>query len=149
MDAELNWLNGYIDRWIQEWCNAQGDPRLKWHLLHDALGYQLLLSARIVGKSAKSDSTSIHQRMLFDVASRMFTEALRTPQNTHMTHRASVFPFAAAIMLRFCDRRDLVLRLALRMAGDHYGPHVPTFVRDAGNQMLAMLWFVFTSADSA
>lgn len=59
-----------------------------------------------------------------------------------MTHRASLFPFAAAIILKLGNQRDLILRVALRMAGTPGKPFVPTFVRDGGNQLLSMLWSV-------
>lgn len=59
-----------------------------------------------------------------------------------MTHRAGIFPFAASILLRLGGQRDLVLRTALHMSGEPGKPHVPTFVRQSGTQMLVMLWFV-------
>lgn len=82
-----------------------------------------------------------HRRLL-QLSIRVFKEALDAPPTAHMTHRASIFPFAAAIILRFSERRDLVLLLALRMSGEPGKAYVPTFIRSAGNQMLAMLWSV-------
>jgi hypothetical protein len=82
------------------------------------------------------------QRRLLHLSISIFKAALEAPQTVHMTHRASIFPFVAAIVLKLSDRRDLILRLALRMAGEPGKPYVPTFIRDSGNQMLAMLWSV-------
>lgn len=82
------------------------------------------------------------QRRLLQLSTRLFKVALEVPQTVHMTHRASIFTFVAAIILKLSDRRDLVLRLALRMAGEPGKKYVPTFIRDSGNQMLAMLWSV-------
>ena len=57
-----------------------------------------------------------------------------------MTLRGSTFAFAAAIVLKLSDRRDLVLRVALRKADDPTKPNIPTYFREAAGQMLAMLW---------
>ena len=141
-DSELNWIYDYIERWIRDWCPEDLDRRRRWHLIHDALGTQILLYARLARKRPKSADSTRHQSALLQAATRMFTEALDTPDAPHMTHRASIFPFVAAIVLKLSNRVELVLRLAVRMAGEPGQPYVPTFVRDAGCQMLSMLWWV-------
>ena len=140
LQAELIWIKTHLDQWILDWCPPDGDPRKNWHLLHDCLACQLLLTARIARKRSSAPDLAMYQRELLRVSIRMFTEALKMPGLTHMTHRASVMAFAAAIILKLSDRRDLVLRLALRLAGDPTRPAVPTWVGVTGKQMLSMLW---------
>ena len=95
---------------------------------------------KCASRNGRTVEGSNHRQETLDLAERIFTSALSTPTTLHMTHRASVLPVIAGIILRLGDRKDLVLRLALRMAGDPDRPSVPAFTRDAGNQMLAMLW---------
>lgn len=86
-----------------------------------------------------SNQRKEQQRLLCDLSIRLFQEALaQVPATVRMTHRASIFPFAAHIVLKLSDKRDLVLRLGLRMAGEPGRPFVPSFVREAGIQMLLM-----------
>ncbi|KAL2785312.1 hypothetical protein BJX66DRAFT_343207 [Aspergillus keveii] len=121
LQADLSWVAHYISQWIVAWCSTTSYPPARWHLLHDALSVQLL-STRIIERLPQTQtSRSDHQRYLLIIAIRIFEAALDNERGTHMTHRASIFPFAGALILRFSDRRDLVLRLALRMAGDPGG----------------------------
>ncbi|KAF2014440.1 hypothetical protein BU24DRAFT_451484 [Aaosphaeria arxii CBS 175.79] len=139
LEADLAWISSYIQQWIRQYCSQDASPRSRAHLIHDALSCQLLLSARIVGKLSESANLPTHQRRLLDTALAIFRSALDDPVTIHMNTRGSIFPFAGAIILRFGERRDLVLRLALRLAGDPTRPYVPNFVRNAGSQLLAML----------
>ncbi|KAM5362281.1 hypothetical protein ACJZ2D_012636 [Fusarium nematophilum] len=139
LEADLAWVMDHTEKWIARWCDGNSSPGTRWHLLHDALSCQLLLSARIIGWLPQTDEQADYKKRLLDISIRIFQEALDAAQGTHMTHRASIFPFAGALILRFSDRRDLVLRLALRMAGRPGKQYVPTFIRNAGNQLLAML----------
>lgn len=106
------------------------------------------MSSRIIGRLPQTEGQAAHKKYLLDIAIRIFQEALDAPQGTHMTHRASIFPFAGALILQCSDRRDLVLRLALRMAGRPDKQYVPTFIRSAGNQLLAMLWYAFAHSNA-
>ncbi|KAM5349144.1 hypothetical protein ACJ41O_008967 [Fusarium nematophilum] len=116
LEADLAWVMDHTEKWIARWCDGNSSPGTRWHLLHDALSCQLLLSARIIGWLPQTDEQADYKKRLLDISIRIFQEALDAAQGTHMTHRASIFPFAGALILRFSDRRDLVLRLALRMA---------------------------------
>ncbi|KAJ0426797.1 hypothetical protein BJY00DRAFT_306793 [Aspergillus carlsbadensis] len=150
LQADLSWVTHYTSQWIAAWCNPTSHAPARWHLLHDALSVHLLLSTRIISRLPQTHTSSRadHQRYLLSIAIRIFEAALDAERGTHMTHRASIFPFAGALILRFSDRRDLVLGLALRMAGDPCREnYVPTFVRSAGNQLLAMLWWVVVPAN--
>ena len=140
LDSALNWVNDYLEQWKAKWCPADLPRRLRWHLIHDSLGTQILLASRIAKARFKSSSTSKDQAVLLQASLRIFVEALESPPAPHMSTRASMYPYIAAIVLRGSDRVDLVLRLALRMAGDPNQREVPTCVRGAGRQMLAMLW---------
>ncbi|OCF41066.1 hypothetical protein I317_05077 [Kwoniella heveanensis CBS 569] len=165
LDAELTWIDTYTERWLQDWCPTDGPVKSRWHLVHDALSHQLLLMVNVArrrktaplahakpdqatkGKAVpgRTSSTSDQERQqqqqqkLLQLAERIFTEALTTPTTTHMTHRASILPFVATIILRLNGRCELILRVALNMAGAPGQRYVPTFVREAGHQMLAML----------
>lgn len=139
LDAELEHIKTFTEKWISDWCQRDGDNCLNWHLTHDALSCWLLLAVRIARKRPQSYNTSHQQQLLLALSTRIFKEALRASQAIHTSHRSAIFPFAASIILRLSTRRDLVLRLALRMTGEPGKPHVSTFVRDAGNQLLVML----------
>lgn len=143
LDADLAWVADYTDRWIETWARPNSDKPTYWHMVHDVLSCKLLLSSRIIDRLPQAGGTTPHQQgVLLETSLRIFNLALSIPGATHMTHRASIFAFAGAVILRFGDRRDLVLRLSLRMAGDPAAACVPTFVGNAGKQLLAMLWYV-------
>lgn len=124
----------------------------KWHLTHEATSCWLLLTLRVARKRFPSTGPPLssqqklkkqeHQRLMLELATRVFQEALGTPFAIRTTHRSVIFTVAASIILKLGGRRDLILRTALRMAGEPGEPYVPTFVRDAGNHMLVMLWSV-------
>ncbi|KAL1844933.1 hypothetical protein VTK73DRAFT_1485 [Phialemonium thermophilum] len=141
LDAELEHIKAYIERWIRDWCPEDGDRRLNWHLTHEALSCWLLLAVNIAKRRPPQHAAdqARQQQLLLDLSIRMFKLALRVPEAIRTTHRSSIFPFAASIILRLSARRDLVLRVALRMTGDPERPFVPSFVRDSGNQILVML----------
>ena len=139
VENEVDCIKIFIDRWISQWSDGLKDTRKRWHLLHEALTCQLLLLARIRLDLSEHTPRPRYRQTLVNTAVRMFEEALDGPTTTHMTHRASIFTFAASLVIRYADRRDLVLRLALRLAGHADRPSVPTTRRDAGRQMLAML----------
>lgn len=142
-DAELQHIKTYIEKFIHDWCDESSDKSLKWHLSHDAISCWLLLALCIARKRFQDVSISQqqeHQQLLLRLSVRLFKEALGTPEAVRMTHRAAILPVAASIILRLSTRHDLILRLALRMAGEPEKAYVPTFVREAGNQMLVMLW---------
>lgn len=138
LEAELNWIKTYIARHISQWCLP--DKANCWPIKHDALAQQFLLIARIRRKMDPSIEIWSQHPDLLPLAIEIFTEALSSPNPAHMTHRASILPLVAAVILKDGTRRDLVMRLALRMAPDPTRPSIPTFVRDAGCQMLSMLW---------
>lgn len=140
LEADLAWVTDYTDKWITLWAEPNSSKPIYWHMVHDALSCQLLLSSRIIGKLPQANVTADHQRQILGISIRIFQLVLDIPGATHMTHRASIFAFAGAIILRFGERQDLVLRLALRLAGDPTRTSVPTFVGNAGKQLLAMLW---------
>ena len=152
LNAELDHIKSYMEKWIQTWCPKYGNAQLNWHLTHDALSSWLLLAVRVARKRLElSKSTHVHQRirnqqrqeqlkLMRKLSVRMFEEALsQAPSTIRMTHRASIFSFAAPIVLSLSDKQDLVLRVGLRMAGEPGRPFVPTFVRETGIQMLLML----------
>ncbi|KAF4469436.1 hypothetical protein FALBO_3656 [Fusarium albosuccineum] len=148
LDAELQHIKSYMEKWIQDWCGCDSDHFLNWHLSHDAISCWLLLALCIARKrfppsegtsSSQQQKQDDHQKLLLDLSMRLFKGVLKTPQAVLMTHRASILPVAASIILKLGSRRDLVLRVALRMAGEPGKPYVPTFVRESGNQMLVML----------
>lgn len=128
-----------MDHWREDWCPRDGDYSKYWHFVHDSLSCHLFLSALALERSRPADLAH-YQRHLLRLSLRMFEEALKFAGLTHMTHRGNALVFGASILLKLSDRRDLVLRVALRMAGDATRPYVPTFVRSCGCQMLAMLW---------
>ena len=144
LDSTLIWVNEYIHQWIEDWASQDKGSQIRWHLLHDALGTQILLAAHIAKKREANSASKKDEAVLLDTSTRLIVEALSTPLAPHMTTRASMFPYVAAILLKMSDRVDLVLRLALRMAGSPCKEQVPTCVWAAGRQMLAILWLVLS-----
>lgn len=160
LNAELEHIKNYMERWISHWCpnstkrgSNSASENGNWHLLHDALCSWLLLAVHVARARFQCVEETVtpnqqdevrrsqheQQQLLVHLSTRMFEEALRVPSSLVITHRASILPFAASVILRLSKRRDLVLRAALRMAGEPGKPTVRTFVRDAGRQMLVML----------
>jgi hypothetical protein len=152
LSAELEHIKSYMEKWIHAWCPKYGNSQLNWHLTHDALSSWLLLAIRVARKRLQlSKPAHPHQQcrnqqrqeqhqLIRTLSVRMFEEALsQAPSTILMTHRASIFSFAAPIVLNLSDKQDLVLRVGLRMAGEPGRPFVPTFVRETGIQMLLML----------
>ncbi|KAF2108080.1 hypothetical protein BDV96DRAFT_588175 [Lophiotrema nucula] len=145
LDAELEHIKVYIESWMQEWCSAKARSAVNWYLVHEALSCWLLLVTQV----AKARLRKPHQQhekhqqrqqqLMLSLALRLFTEALKVPRAIRTTHRAAIFPFAASIVLRTCSRSDLILAVALQMAGEPGEPHVSTFVRESGIQILLML----------
>ncbi|KAL4882335.1 hypothetical protein BJY04DRAFT_217253 [Aspergillus karnatakaensis] len=134
LDAELEHIKSYLENWIQRWCGSD-EVHLHWHLKHDTLSCWLLLAVHIARKRTQSGAVSHYslqekqwkqQQLLLALSARLFKESLQAPEAVRMTHRAGIFPFAASILLRFGEHRDLVLRTALRMAGEPGKLHVPT-----------------------
>ncbi|KAF7192820.1 hypothetical protein HII31_05868 [Pseudocercospora fuligena] len=158
LDAELAHIRNYLEHFIQQWCPDAETRHSNWHLHHDALCSWLLLAIHVARVRFQSTSTSEvktqrlqdqlrrsqqeQQQLLVSLSIKMFEEALKVPSSLVNTHRASIMPFAASVIIRLSKRRDLVLRTALRMAGEPGKPTVRTFVRDAGRQMLVMLQYV-------
>ena len=140
IEQEVSCIEIFIDNWISDWCSAIAGQQKVWHLIQEALSLKLLLLAQIRFPGSSPSPRPRYKQLLVDTAVRMFEEALKTLTTPHMTHRASILTFAASLVIRFTNRRDLVLRLALRLAGDVHRPSVPTTRRDAGRQMLALLF---------
>lgn len=134
-----------MEGWMQDWCPGRENPSVTWYLVHEAISCWLLLVTQI-GKARlekpyqqRPRQQQHQQELMSNLAVRMFTEVLKVPHAVSTTQRATIFPFAASIVLRMCSRSDLVLPVALQMAGEPGELHVPTFVREAGVQMLLML----------
>ncbi|CAO2658286.1 Nn.00g060090.m01.CDS01 [Neocucurbitaria sp. VM-36] len=146
LDAELEHIKAYMEGWMQDRCPGRENPSVNWYLVHEAISCWLLLVTQI-GKvrlrkpyQQRPRQQQHQQQLMSSLAVRMFTEVLKVPHAVRTTQRATIFPFAASIVLRMYSRSDLVLPVALQMAGEPGEVHVPTFVREAGVQMLLMLY---------
>ncbi|OAL53053.1 hypothetical protein IQ07DRAFT_629540 [Pyrenochaeta sp. DS3sAY3a] len=146
LDAELEHMRAYIEDWIRKWCSESNDPAIMWYHTHEALSTWLLLVTHVAKIRLQRSEDQLqthqqqrHQQLMSHLAVGLFSEALKVPYALRNTQRASVFPFAASILLRTNSRPDLVLPVALHMAGDPGKHQVPTFVREAGIQMLLMV----------
>ncbi|KAF6818682.1 MFS alpha-glucoside [Colletotrichum plurivorum] len=67
------------------------------------------------------------QKLLLNISIEIFENALKNPMAFRITHRASICPFAASIVLRMSQRNDLILRAGLRMTSEPGKQYVPTF----------------------
>lgn len=124
-------VDAFMDNWILRWCPKDGDRIHHWLFRHEASGARLLLHLRIMGKRHESSTVnvSLDQNKVVGLADSMFQDALTHDSIPAFSFRSGHILFAAEIMLRLSDRRDLVLRLALRMAGDPDKPSLNTFAR--------------------
>ena len=139
LTEELDHVDRFIQRWRSQWCDST-EGRLRWHLLHEARSTRLLLIAQIAKRRFHTKHLEDDQERLLRLATQILESALDGPNATHMTQRASIFPFVASLVLKLNAARELVLRVALRMSGDPRLPFISTFVKDAGHALLAMVW---------
>jgi hypothetical protein len=141
LDAELMFVDAFLKQWTAQWCPPGIDFTRSWIFRHEANTARLLLYLRILKrrrKSPRKEFNQYHQDILH-AAEVIFEEALEHHPIPHLSWKTGIVVFAAGIILRLNGRKELVLRVALRMAGDPENPPLNTFTRQNGYQMLAML----------
>ena len=139
LDLEHNLVDAYIDRWIDLWATTSTDETRRWLLQYEASGVRLLLHLWILRKQDSKAMISRHHLTLLKIAEDIFELALAHEYIPYFAFKTGYIVFAAEIVLRLGDRPDLVLRMALRMAGNPDRPPIRTSTRANGYQMLAML----------
>ena len=141
LDAEIALVQAFTDRWVDQWCQRDTDTIRGWIHRHEVLTIQLWLLLRILGKRshpASADCTRYHREIL-QVAHDVFENALKQERIPHLSFKTGPVLFASGVILRLGGRRDLILQLALRLAGDPDRPPLNTFTRHNAYQMLSML----------
>jgi hypothetical protein len=138
LDVEQIWIDQSIDRWVEQWCPLGQNPSLNWQFRNEALVAKLLLYARILAARSRSVRLDLARKDVAGVAIEIFERALEQPY-IPVTVKSGAYVFAAGVIRQFSSRQDLVLRLALRMAGDPHMRQLNTFVVHNGQQMLSRL----------
>ena len=139
LEAEHTMVDSYIDRWIIRWCPVGGDEMRNWLFRLEASGVRLLFHLRILRHQGPDIDFPKHYAHLLQVAEFIFEDALAHDHVAYFAFKTGYILFAAHIILRLGDRRDLILRMALRMAGDPERPPINTSTKYNGYQMLSML----------
>ena len=132
-------VDTFVDRWIAKWCPVDGEEVHNWLFQYEAAGVRLLLHLRILRHQGSASIADKHQTSILQISERMFEDALAHEHIPHLAFKSGYILFAADIMLRISHRPDLVLRMALRLAGDPDEPPLRTSTRHNGYQMLSML----------
>ena len=138
--SEIVFIRSFVEIWIQQWCPENGNLRQNWHIRHEAHGTQLLLLAKVARENFDSPNLPTYQSHLLELSLRVLTDALERPAYIHMSSRPIAFCFATAVVLKFRLHRGLVLQAALHLIGRPSDLFVPNYMRNAGSEMLGMLW---------
>jgi hypothetical protein len=139
LDAEHTLVDSYIDRWIDHWCPPDLNETRQWLFRYEVSGVRLLLHLEILKFQDPDADLSRHHHEILRIAEFIFEDALSHDHIPYFAFKSGYVLFAAEIILRLGKRPDLVLRMALRMAGDPDRPPISTSTRYNGYQMLSMM----------
>ena len=141
LTAEQSLVDSFISRWVDDWAPKDGDPTHNFIFRHEAQAAKLLLHVRILSRRIAPTASELarYQAQILDLVHELFDQALTQPQIPHLTFKTAFIVYAAGIIFRLNGRKDVVLRLALRMAGNPDNPSPRTFTVHNGQQMLSML----------
>ena len=133
-------MDRYIDRWVDKWCPNDGEETHNWLFRYEAMGARLLLHLRILKYQTLSEIDSAAYRdKILQLSEAIFEDALSHSEIPHFSLRSGNVLFAADLIVKLGGRQGLVLRMALRMAGDPDKVTIRTQTPFNGLQMLAML----------
>ncbi|WVQ72840.1 hypothetical protein IAR50_002401 [Cryptococcus sp. DSM 104548] len=145
LDAELSFIQTYLASWESRWLNPQTDPLRRWSFQYASLRSLLVGLMRIAKARGNRPGpwTSNFRTDLLDVSTRILEGALSHERALHMLRPTSVLVFVSTMVLQLTPRgareRDLILRVALRLAGEAGREEMKTFATHNGFQILNML----------
>ncbi|WWC88372.1 uncharacterized protein L201_003283 [Kwoniella dendrophila CBS 6074] len=142
-EAEKVWISTFLTLWEEKWLSPHSDSLTRWHYRYVSLRSRLVGLLRITKAQLTSGNwiSSIRNDLLA-LAIQMLEGALCHERALHMIGRTSALIFAATIVLQLTEpdasSRDLILRVALRLAGDP-NQDLMTYEKHNGFQLINML----------
>nr|XP_019013685.1 uncharacterized protein I206_01756 [Kwoniella pini CBS 10737]OCF52466.1 hypothetical protein I206_01756 [Kwoniella pini CBS 10737] len=144
LDSERIWIQTYLESWNKKWVSPQTDPLRKWWFQYLSIRSHLVGILRVAKARSGPGSWSDQMRSdLILVSIELLEGCLSHKRAMHMLRPTSPIVFAAAILLRLTSKeapeRDLILRVALRLAGEPEKEDIVTYAVHNGYQILNML----------
>ncbi|WWC57478.1 uncharacterized protein I303_100010 [Kwoniella dejecticola CBS 10117] len=142
-EAEKSWISTFLTAWEDRWLSPHSDSLKRWHYRYISLRSRLVGLLRISRAQSSSDKwTSETRQELLRLSIQMLEGALCHERALHMIGRTSALVFASTIILQLTEpdasSRDLILRVALRLAGDP-NQNLMTYEKHNGFQLINML----------
>jgi len=139
--AESTLVQTFVHDWTERWCNQHRSELQRWYLRIIAMSGQLVIYCRILRQMQDDpEARNTLKRDITALAVMLLQEAHSHSTHLHTLNHSVALPFAALLACTFSTRReDIVMRCALRFAGDPTGPasKIPTFGRFNAEQMMA------------
>ncbi|WRT67709.1 uncharacterized protein IL334_004681 [Kwoniella shivajii] len=148
MDSERIWIRTHLSSWEDTWVKPQTDPLRQWWFRYLSIRSRLVGILRVAkARVHPGPWTDQMKTDLVLVSTELMEGCLSHEKSLHMLRPTSPIVFAAAILLQLTGKeakeRDLILRVALRLAGDPRQEDVMTYATHNGYQILNMLWYAF------
>nr|XP_019049896.1 hypothetical protein I302_00315 [Kwoniella bestiolae CBS 10118]OCF28826.1 hypothetical protein I302_00315 [Kwoniella bestiolae CBS 10118] len=142
-EAEKVWISTFLKAWEDRWMLPHSDSLTRWHYRYVSLRSRLVGLLRISKAQSHPEKWTAETRgELLSLAIQMLEGALCHERALHMIGRTSALVFAATIILQLtapdAGSRDLILRVALRLAGDP-NQDCMTYEKHNGFQLINML----------
>ncbi|WWC60942.1 uncharacterized protein I303_103518 [Kwoniella dejecticola CBS 10117] len=144
LDSERIWIQTYLQSWNEKWVDTQTDSLRKWWFQYLSFRSRLVGILRVAKARASPGSWSEQMKSdLVLVSIDLLAGCLSHERAMHMLRPTSPIVFAAAILLQLTGKqapeRDLILRVALRLAGEPKQEDIMTYAVHNGYQILNML----------
>ncbi|WVF68285.1 hypothetical protein IAT40_003050 [Kwoniella sp. CBS 6097] len=144
MDSERIWISTYLSSWDRKWVDPQPDPLRRWWFRYLSIRSRLIGIMRVAkARSQPGPWTDQMRADLLLVSTELLEGCLSHERAMHMLRPTSPIVFAAAILQQLTSKdapeRDLVLRVALRLAGEPKQGDIMTYAVHNGYQILNML----------
>ena len=145
LSSERGSLSSFLTSWHTRWCPPDLDPLLQWWYTYNRVDSHMVGLLRIAKiEAARGGWSSATRQDVLSVATTVLVEALKEPMSMHMLRRTSLLVISSAIVLQMTPPgtpiRDIVLRMALRMAGNPRQDTLMTYTRHNGFQLMNMIW---------
>ncbi|WWD09994.1 hypothetical protein V865_008126 [Kwoniella europaea PYCC6329] len=144
LDSERIWIQTYLSSWESKWVEPQTDPLRRWWFRYLSIRSRLVGILRVAKARAQPGPWTDQMKSdLVLVSIELLQGCLSHERSMHMLRPTSPIVFAAAILLQLTGKdapeRDLILRVALRLAGEPKQEDIMTYAVHNGYQILNML----------